>query len=80
MVAWGIAALVMGKGFGKYTGTGTEGKGQGTDSKTLEKPVPLSRVRHQQKGRSLVSDCRHYIQVTITITILHSVIFKYICL
>jgi len=25
-----------------YTGTGTEGKGQGTDSKTLEKPVPLS--------------------------------------
>src|ERR1700678_3320445 len=28
-----------------YTGTGTEGKGQGTDLKTLEKPIPLSRVR-----------------------------------
>ena len=28
-----------------YTGTGTEGKGQGTDLKTLEKPIPLARVR-----------------------------------
>jgi hypothetical protein len=28
-----------------YTGTGTEGKGQGMDLKTPEKPIPLSRVR-----------------------------------
>ena len=27
-----------------YMGTGTEGKGQGMDLKTPEKPVPLSRV------------------------------------
>ena len=36
-----------GQGFEKphgYTGTGTEGKGQGMDLKTLEKPVPSSRV------------------------------------
>src|SRR5271168_1946336 len=28
-----------------YTGTGTEGKGQGMDLKTLRKPIPSSRVR-----------------------------------
>ena len=36
-----------GQGFQKpcgYIGMGTEGKGQGTDSRTLEKPVPLSGV------------------------------------
>ena len=36
-----------GQGFRKphrYTGTGTEGKGQGTDLRTLEKPIPSSRV------------------------------------
>ena len=36
-----------GQGFEKprgYTGMGTEGKGQGMDLKTLEKPVPSSRV------------------------------------
>ena len=37
-----------GQGFRKphgYTGMGTEGKGQGTDLRTLEKPIPSSRVR-----------------------------------
>ena len=37
-----------GQGFQKphrYMGMGTEGKGQGTDLKTLEKPLPSSRVR-----------------------------------
>ena len=37
-----------GQGFRKphgYAGKGTAGKGQGTDFKTLEKPLPLSQVR-----------------------------------
>ena len=37
-----------GQGFWKpcgYMDKGTMGKGQGTDFKTLEKPLPLSRVR-----------------------------------
>ena len=43
-----VNALSDGQGFWQphgYTGTGTEGKGQGMDSRTLEKPIPLSRVR-----------------------------------
>ena len=42
------AATSDGQGFQQpcgYMGMGTEGKGQGMDSRTLGKPIPSSRVR-----------------------------------